>query len=139
MISLFLKKYNIPKSEFFKPREPPQVKISDIKEDGKWVTIRAKVVQLWEANQESISQVGLIGDESGTIKFTKWAKAGLPPVEEGRSYILRNVTSSEWQGQFSVKLNRTSEIIPIKEDIQVEDQRSSSSAALSWTYRAAQA
>jgi replication factor A1 len=120
VISLLLKKHNIPKSAFFTPRETPQVKITDIKEDEKWVTLRARVIQLWEANQESISQVGLLGDESGTIKFTKWAKASaLPTIEEGKSYLFKNVTTSEWQGQFSVKLNRTSEIIPIKEDIEV--------------------
>ena len=120
VINLFLKKHNIPRSEFFTPRETPQVKIADIQEDGKWVTLRAKVIHLWEANQESISQVGLLGDESGTIKFTKWAKASaLPTIEEGKSYLFQNVTTSQWQGQFSVKLNRTSEIIPIKEDIEV--------------------
>jgi replication factor A1 len=120
VINVFLKKHNIPKSEFFVPRKTQQVKAADIKEEGKWVTLCAKVIQLWEANQESISQVGLLGDESGTIKFTKWAKAALPAVEEGKSYIFRNVITSEWQGQFSVKLNRTSEIVPMEEDIKVE-------------------
>jgi replication factor A1 len=120
VINIFLKKHNIPKSEFFTPRETPVVKAADIKEDGKWVTLRAKVVQLWEANQESISQVGLLGDESGTIKFTKWAKASaLPTLEEGKSYMFKNVTTSEWQGQFSVKLNKTSEIVSLNEDIEV--------------------
>ena len=120
VINLFLKKYNIQKSDFFGPRETAMVKAADIKEDGKWVSLRAKVVQLWEANQESISQVGLLGDESGTIKFTKWAKASaLPTVEEGNCYIFKNITTSEWQGQFSVKINKTSEIIPISEDIEV--------------------
>ncbi|MDO9097630.1 MAG: replication factor A, partial [Candidatus Methanoperedens sp.] len=120
VINSLLKKHNLQKSDFFTPRETPQVKASDIKEDGKWVTLRAKVVQLWEANQESIAQVGLLGDESGTIKFTKWAKASaLPAVEEGKCYLFKNITTSEWQGQFSVKLNKTSEIIPISEDIEV--------------------
>ncbi|MCZ7356338.1 MAG: replication factor A [Candidatus Methanoperedens sp.] len=119
VINYFLKQHNIPKTEFFTQRETPQVKASDIKEDGKWVTLRGKVVQLWETNHESISQVGLLGDESGTIKFTKWTKANLPQVEEGKSYLFKNVTTSEWQGQFSVKLNKTSEIVPIKEDIEV--------------------
>ncbi len=120
VINIFLKKHNIPRSEFFTPRETPLVKAADIKEDGKWVTLRAKVVQLWEANQESISQVGLLGDESGTIRFTKWAKASaLPAVEEGKSYIFKNITTSEWQGQFSVKINKTSEIVSLSEDIEV--------------------
>ncbi len=123
VINYFLKQHNIPRTEFFEKRETPQVKASEIKEDGKWVTLRAKVVQLWEINHESVSQVGLLGDESGTVKFTKWTKAGLPQVEEGKSYLFKNITTSEWQGQFSVKLNKTSEIVPIEEDIKVETPR----------------
>lgn len=119
VINYFLKQHNIPRTEFFEKRETPQVKASDIKEDGRWVTVRGKVVQLWETNHESVSQVGLLGDESGTIKFTKWAKAALPQVEEGKSYLFKNITTSEYQGQFSVKLNKTSEIVPINEDIEV--------------------
>lgn len=119
VINFFLKEHNIPRTEFFTPRETLQVKVSDINEDGRWVSLRGKVVQLWESNHESVSQVGLFGDESGTIKFTKWTKAGLQDVEEGKSYILKNITTSEWQGQFSVKLNKTSEIIPIEDDIEV--------------------
>ncbi|MDD1745127.1 MAG: replication protein A [Candidatus Methanoperedens sp.] len=123
VINYFLKQHNIPRTEFFEKRETPQVKASEIKEDGKWVTLCAKVVQLWETNHESVSQVGLLGDESGTIKFTKWAKAALPQVEEGKSYLFKNVTTSEYQGQFSVKLNKTSEIVPIEDDIKVETLR----------------
>ncbi|SNQ61520.1 replication protein A [Candidatus Methanoperedens nitratireducens] len=120
VINYFLKQHNIPKTEFFAPKETTTVKVSEIKEDGKWVTLRVKVVQLWDSNQEAISQAGLIGDESGTIKFTKWKKAALPSIEEGKNYLFKNVTTSEWQGQFSIKLNRTSEIIPIKEEINIE-------------------
>jgi len=123
VINYFLKVHNIPRTEFFEKRETPQVKASEIKEDGKWVTLRARVVQLWETNHESVSQVGLLGDESGTIKFTKWTKAALPQVEEGKSYLFKNITTSEWQGQFSVKLNKTSEIVPIEDDINIETPR----------------
>jgi replication factor A1 len=119
VINYFLKKHNVPKSEFFAPRETPQVKASDIKEDGKWVTLRCKVIQLWDVNHESVSQAGLLGDESGTVAFKKWTKANLVQVEEGKSYILKNVATSLWQGRFSVNLNKTSEIIPIPEDIEV--------------------
>ncbi|MCZ7394106.1 MAG: replication factor A [Candidatus Methanoperedens sp.] len=119
VINSFLKKHNVPKSEFFAPRETPQVKVSDIKEDGKWVTVRGKVVQLWDARHESLSQSGLLGDESGTIAFKKWTKANLPQIEEGKCYLFKNVVTSEWQERFSVSLNKTSEIIPINENIEV--------------------
>lgn len=119
VINYFLKEHGISRAEFFAKQETPLIKISQINQDSKWVTLRAKVVQLWESNHESISQVGLLGDESGTIRFTKWTKADLPELKEGKSYMFKNITTSEWQGNFSVKLHRTSEIIPIEEDIQV--------------------
>jgi len=31
-----------------------------------------KVVELWEPTHDSIDYVGLTGDESGRLKFTKW-------------------------------------------------------------------
>jgi len=119
VINFFLKQHNIPKAEFFAPKETPQVKTSEIKEDGKWITLRCKVVQLWDKSHESISQIGLLGDESGTVAFKKWAKANLPQVEEGKNYIFRNVATSQWQGRFSVSLNKTSEIIEITDEIKV--------------------
>ncbi|MCE8422706.1 MAG: replication factor A [Candidatus Methanoperedens sp.] len=119
VINYFLKQHNIPKTEFFASRETPLVRASEIIENGKWVTLRCKVVQLWDANHESLSQSGLLGDESGTVAFKKWVKANLPQVEEGKNYLFKNVATSEWQGRFSVSLNKTSEIIPITEEITV--------------------
>ncbi len=130
VITSLLTKYKVPKTEFYAAKDTLQLKTSDIKENGKWVTVRGKIVQLWEANRESIAQVGLFGDESGTIKFTKWAKAGLPPVEEGKCYIFKNVVTSEWQGKFSVMLNKTSEIIPLNEDISVSSTPTEFSGAI---------
>ncbi len=66
-----------------------------------------------------ISQVGLIGDETGTIKFVNWLKSNLPKVEEGKTYLFKNAVTDEYQGNFSVKLNKITEIIPIDEDIKV--------------------
>jgi replication factor A1 len=104
------------------PRGSQSIKISEVSEPGKWVDLRAKVVQLWDPNSESISQTGLVGDETGSLKFVKWAKAGIPDLEEGKSYLLKNVTTDEYQGRFSVKINRTSEITPLEEDIAVGTQ-----------------
>lgn len=99
--------------------ESLQVNISDISEDGKWITVRGKIAQLWDNSHESISQVGLIGDETGTIKFTKWENSELPDVEEGKSYLLKNVVAREWDGRFQINLNRTSLIEEISEDIEI--------------------
>ena len=97
-------------------------KIVEISEPGRWVDLTVKVTQLWEANSDSISQSGLIGDDTGTIKFVKWVKAELPNLEEGKSYRLKNLVTDEFQGRFSVKLNRTSQIEPLDIDIEVGSQ-----------------
>jgi len=76
-------------------------------------------VQLWDSNSEAISQAGLIGDETGSIKFVKWAKADLPEIEEAKSYFLKNVITDEFQGRFSIKLNKSSHIEELKEEIEV--------------------
>jgi replication factor A1 len=104
--------------------------IGEIAESGRWVDLKAKVVQLWESNSDSISQTGLIGDETGVVKFVKWTKAELPDVEEGKSYLFKNVVTDEFQGRFSVKLNRTSQIQPLEEDVVVSSQSAQFSGAI---------
>jgi replication factor A1 len=99
-----------------------RVNVADVTEQGRWVDLRAKVVQLYEPRSDAISQAGLIGDETGVIRFVKWAKADLPDLIEGKSYLFKNAVTDEFQGRFSVKLNRTSQIEELKEDILVEPQ-----------------
>ena len=106
------------------------VKVVEINEQGRWVDLEVKVAQLWETNSESISQSGLVGDETGTIKFVKWAKAELPDLEDGRSYKLSNLVTDEFQGRFSVKLNKTSRIDPLDCDIAIGSVAAEFSGAL---------
>jgi replication factor A1 len=116
----FLKKYSIPKNEFYARQAEPQLtKIVDISENGQWANLKVKVIQLWENTHESISQVGLLGDETGIIKFMKWQSTVLPDLKQGESYLLRNVVIDEYNGRFSVKLNRTSSIEKIAETVEV--------------------
>jgi replication factor A1 len=99
--------------------EPKDVKVFDINERGVCVNLRAKVVQLWDTRHESVSQVGLIGDETGTIKFTKWSSANLPDVVEGKTYGFKNILIDYWNDRYSVKLNKSSKVLPLSEDIEV--------------------
>ncbi|MBE0524046.1 MAG: replication factor A [Methanosarcinales archaeon] len=120
VVNYFLKEYNIPRGDFYTQQgNTPTVKVKDINADGKWINIKAKVAQLWDNNHESIGQVGLIGDESGTIKFTKWASAELPGLEEGKSYNFKNVVTNSYQERFQINLNKSSQIEEIEEDIEI--------------------
>jgi replication factor A1 len=95
------------------------VDLATIDEPEQWVDVTAKVVELWDPRSDAVAQVGLLGDESGTIKFTKWAKSDLPELEEGVVYNLRNVVTDEYQGRYSVKLNRTTVIERLEEELEV--------------------
>jgi replication factor A1 len=107
-----------------------QVNVVEICEPGLWVDLKVKVAKLWEKNSDAISQSGLVGDETGTIKFVKWVKADLPDLEEGKSYLLKNLVTDEFQGSFSVKLNRTSQIEPLDVDVDIGSVSAEFSGAL---------
>jgi len=95
--------------------------VSDIDAPEEWLDLTVKVVDLWEPRADSIAQVGLVGDETGTVKFTKWAKSDLPTLEEGKVYSLENVVTDEYQGRFSIKLNSTTTITELDEELEVGD------------------
>ncbi|MFC6796354.1 MULTISPECIES: replication factor A [unclassified Haladaptatus] len=107
-----------------------EMEIADVDEPEQWLDLTAKVVDLWEPGHESIGQVGLLGDPTGTIKFTKWAKSDLPELEEGKVYRFSNVVTDEYQGRFSVKLNRTTGIEELDEDLEVGDNEAEIEGAL---------
>jgi len=96
--------------------------VADVDSPEEWIDLKAKVVDLWDARSDAVAQVGLLGDETGTIKFTKWSKSDLPELEEGAVYDLRNVVTDEYEGRFSVKLNRTTTIEELDEDLEVGEQ-----------------
>ncbi|MFC7211609.1 replication factor A [Natronoarchaeum sp. GCM10025321] len=106
------------------------VELAEVDEAEQWVTVEAKVVDLWEPRSDSVGQVGLLGDESGTIKFTKWAKSDLEELEAGQAYRLGNVVTDEYEGQHSVKLNRTTTIEEIDAEIEVGDDTEAVEGAL---------
>ncbi|WP_254545453.1 replication factor A [Halomarina pelagica] len=106
------------------------VQVADVDQDEQWIDVRAKVVDLWEPRSDAISQVGLLGDESGTIKFVSFTTSDLPELEEGAVYRLGNVVTDEYQGRYSVKLNRTTSIERLEEDIEVGDDATEVEGAL---------
>ena len=107
-----------------------QALLGEIDADEQWVDLRVKVVDLWDPGHESIAQVGLVGDESGTMKFVAFTTSDLPELEEGTSYALSNVVTDEYQGNFSVKLNRTTTITELDEEVEVGDDADEVEGAL---------
>lgn len=104
--------------------------LGDIDQDEQWIDLRVKVADLWEPGHESIAQVGLLGDESGTMKFVAFDTSDLPELAEGQSYALSNVVTDEYEGSYSVKLNKTTTITELDEEIEVGDDAVSVEGAL---------
>jgi replication factor A1 len=92
----------------------PEVDIGDLDEDlgdDVWVTIEGEILQLWEADHESILQTGLIGDDSGKTKFTLWASSFEDEqFEEGDTVVLEDVVTDEFNGRYSVNINKQTTI-----------------------------
>ncbi|WP_280537632.1 replication factor A [Halopenitus sp. POP-27] len=107
-----------------------RVDVNEIDDDEQWVDLRVTVVDLWEPRSDAVAQVGLLGDESGTIKFTAFETSDLPLLEEDQAYELSNVVSDEYEGRYSVKLNRTTSITGIDADIEVGDNAETVEGAL---------
>lgn len=111
----FLKKYNISKSKVFTGKGSAVTKrIGDINAmtgtPDTWVNVTARVIQLWENHHESIAQVGLIGDETGIIKFTLWNNAGIDLLELNKTYDFKNVVVKSWNDKVSIDLNRAASV-----------------------------
>ena len=104
--------------------------LGEIDEDEQWIDLRVQVADLWEPGHESIAQVGLLGDESGTKKFVAFDTSDLPELEEGASYALSNVVTDEYEGNYSVKLNKTTTITELDEEIEIGDDAVTVSGAL---------
>jgi len=128
VVNTYLEEAGMERDQLSDGNDRPE--IADIDSPEEWIDVTAKVVDLWDAQSDAVAQVGLLGDESGTIKFTKWSKSDLPELEAEKVYDLRNVVTDEYQGRFSVKLNRTTTIEELDEDIEVGDDAVSIEGAL---------
>lgn len=132
VVSYFLRNTGIERGDYYTGSgENPMMSISDLpQEDGVWCNLRAKVVDIWETSSEHMSQIGLIGDETGRTKFVIWKNAGLPDMVEGKSYMIENVVTNLYNERISITFNKTSTITEIDDDIEVGDTTTSYTGVL---------
>jgi replication factor A1 len=70
--------------------------------------VRGKVVQEWEATHERMLQSGLLGDETGTIKFIIWKEPGKEKLREGGVYTVFYAPVDEFNDRLSLNLTSAS-------------------------------
>ncbi|MFA7198033.1 MAG: nucleotide-binding protein [Methanoculleus sp.] len=81
-------------------------------------SVRAKVIQNWEVSHDRMLQTGLLGDETGTIKFVIWKEEGKDKLELDAVYNIFYATVDEYNGRLSLSLN-TAMYISDEGDIEV--------------------
>ena len=84
-----------------------------------WMNIRVKCARLWDSEHDAIRQSGIVGDETGTIRFVSWEKANRQLLEADKCYSIENVVSNEYEGMFSVAFTKNTTITEIDEEIEV--------------------
>jgi replication factor A1 len=80
--------------------------------------IRAKVIQEWDTSHERMLQSGLLGDETGTVKFVIWKEDGKEKLAVGSVYNIYYALVDEFNGRLSLNLN-TATILQDDSDIAV--------------------
>lgn len=94
-------------------KENPLVKIKDILEKDKWINVEIQALSEIPTSTPSIEQKIYVADQTGAIPAVLWAKsalAGVPLLESGKSYLLENVVTNEYRGQFSIALVKSSKV-----------------------------
>jgi len=81
-------------------------------------SVRAKFIQEWEVSHDRMLQTGLLGDETGTIKFVIWKEEGKDRLELDAVYNIFYATVDEYNGRLSLALN-TAMYITDEGDIEV--------------------
>jgi len=91
--------------------------------DGQEVNVEVKIVEEFDTSHDSMVQAGLVGDESGTKRFTVWSgDQGDPdPLDVGKSYKLSSVLIDEYNGQYSIKITPLSSRTELESDVKVGD------------------
>jgi ssDNA-binding replication factor A large subunit len=92
-------------------------------------SVRAKFVQEWEVSHDRMLQSGLLGDESGTVKFVIWKEEGKERLVPGTVYSIYYALVDEYQGRTSLNLT-TATIVPEEGDIPVSGGEGVFSGAL---------
>ncbi len=97
------------------------VNVEDIDEDGVFVSVELTIKDLWDNDNESISQIGMAHDDTGRIKFVSWAKSEVPLLTEGQSYKLTSVATDEYKGRMGIQLNSNTGVEMIDKEFEAPD------------------
>jgi len=68
-------------------------------------SVRAKVIQEWDVTHDRMLQSGILGDETGTIKFVMWKEPGKEKLAVDSVYNIFYAQVDEFNSRLSLNLN----------------------------------
>jgi ssDNA-binding replication factor A large subunit len=77
------------------------------------VSVEGTVRELWEPSHQAIAQVGLLEDDSGTVKVTSWKRSRARPIAAGETVRVRAAALNWYQGRPSLAVTGDTRIIPV--------------------------
>lgn len=72
--------------------------------------IRGKIIQFFDSKNDKIDQVGLLGDETGIVKFITWKSSNAPKLEKDKSYVFNYAQSQKYNELYSLVIASAIEI-----------------------------
>jgi len=72
--------------------------------------VRGKIIQFFDSKNDKIDQVGLLGDETGIVKFITWKSSNAPKLEKEKSYVFNYVQSQKYNELYSLVVSSAIEI-----------------------------
>jgi len=107
---------------------PPATPVADLTPGI--ATVRVKRVQEWENRSDRMLQNGLVGDETGVIKFVIWGGENSEKIQENIVYTLFYASVEEYNGRLSLDLTHATPLPDEDADIEVSRGGTSISGAL---------
>ena len=97
----------------------PPMHLSDLT-PGVVASIQVKFVEEWEVRSDRMMQTGLVGDETGLIKFVLWKDEKKEKLVPGQVYLIKNAKVDEYNGRLYLALNNSVyEVDELEADIAV--------------------
>lgn len=97
------------------------------------VSLRGKVTKLFNTQSDKVAYSGVIGDETGTLRFVLWSselvKGKKPKLVEGESYEFRFVQFGQDNNKNDL-LSISADIMPLSADIEVKTNKVSITGTL---------
>lgn len=122
-------KHDISVAQLKNNQRDEKIDIDDIDEDEEFITLEAQVAEIWEPKHDAITSVGLLSDDTGTVKFISFEE-DTPVLIEGNSYRFSPVVTDEYDGDYSVKLLSNDSVETQVEKIDKEFEQSTDTEEL---------